>query len=105
MPNEISVKPLVDILSEKLSEQIVMSGEIYVYISNSSAVDKNIVEEALVLQDKDFKDREQEQANNEAKQYLAETDWYVVRFAETGVLIPDEIKDRRVLERTSIKIV
>ena len=29
--------------------------------------------------------------NAEARAYLNSTDWYVVRFAETGVTIPDEI--------------
>jgi hypothetical protein len=32
---------------------------------------------------------------NEAKKYLNDTDWYVVRYAETGVDIPQEVKDKR----------
>lgn len=33
--------------------------------------------------------------NAEALAYLASTDWYVTRFAETGVAIPDDIKTLR----------
>lgn len=35
----------------------------------------------------------------EALQYLASTDWYVVRFAETGVIVPIEILEARKLAR------
>ena len=34
--------------------------------------------------------------------YLASTDWYVARFAETGTEIPDEIKAKRAAARTEI---
>lgn len=34
--------------------------------------------------------------------YLSETDWYVVRFIETGVAIPKDIKDLRSKARESI---
>lgn len=44
----------------------------------------------------------QAQANAEARAYLASTDWYVVRFAETGVAIPDDILTARKLARESI---
>lgn len=35
----------------------------------------------------------------EAQAYLNSTDWYVVRFAETGVAIPDEVKTGRAAAR------
>ena len=44
----------------------------------------------------------QEQINNEARVYLASTDWYVVRFAETGTPIPQDILDARQAARDSI---
>lgn len=44
----------------------------------------------------------QAQANAEARAYLAGTDWYVVRFAETGVAIPAEISAARQAARESI---
>ena len=37
----------------------------------------------------------QAQANVEAKEYLASTDWYVTRFTETGKEIPEEVKIKR----------
>lgn len=45
----------------------------------------------------------QAQTNAEARAYLASTDWYVVRFAETGVAIPAEIAEARKLARESVK--
>ena len=44
----------------------------------------------------------QAQINAEHRAYLASTDWYIVRFAETGVAIPDEIKIARQAARDSI---
>lgn len=37
-----------------------------------------------------------------AKEYLAETDWYVIRFFEEGTAIPEEIKEARAAARASI---
>ena len=45
----------------------------------------------------------QEQANAEAKEYLASTDWYVSRFTETGKEIPEEVKTKRDEARLQIK--
>lgn len=39
---------------------------------------------------------------DELQKYLDETDWYAVRFAETGVEIPDEIKAERQAAREEI---
>lgn len=44
----------------------------------------------------------QERKNREARAYLASTDWYVVRFAETGRPIPDEVREAREAARDSI---
>ena len=38
---------------------------------------------------------EQEAVNKEVRDYLASTDWYLVRELETGVPTPQEIKDAR----------
>lgn len=45
----------------------------------------------------------QEQTNAKARAYLAETDWYVVRKAETGVGIPADILAKRAEARASVK--
>ena len=34
---------------------------------------------------------EQERINNEARAYLNQTDWYVIRHQETGQPIPDDV--------------
>lgn len=44
----------------------------------------------------------QEQINQEARAYLDSTDWYVVRFAETGTPIPQDILAARQAARSSI---
>jgi hypothetical protein len=44
----------------------------------------------------------QAQKNVEARAYLAKTDWYVVRFAETGQSIPDDVRAARESARASV---
>jgi hypothetical protein len=46
--------------------------------------------------------QEQEQINNESREYLKSTDWYVVRQQETSVAIPQDILDARQAARESI---
>lgn len=45
----------------------------------------------------------QAEINQEALAYLASTDWYVVRFAETGVAIPEDVVQARAEARSKIK--
>lgn len=44
----------------------------------------------------------QSTTNATARSYLTSTDWYVVRFAETGVAIPAEIAEARKQARESV---
>lgn len=44
----------------------------------------------------------QAKTNAQALAYLAETDWYITRFAETGEVIPADIKVKRQAARDSI---
>jgi hypothetical protein len=44
----------------------------------------------------------QAELNVKSLAYLASTDWYVTRFAETGAAIPDEVKAGRAAARSSI---
>lgn len=46
--------------------------------------------------------RDQERLNQTSLRTLSETDWYVVRFAETGTPIPDDIKAQRQAARDSV---
>lgn len=47
-------------------------------------------------------DNRQETINKNARAYLENTDWYVTRFIETGVQIPDEITQKRAEARGKI---
>lgn len=44
-----------------------------------------------------------EMRNDQAKQYLSDTDWYITRQAETGQDIPEEVKQLRAEARAKIK--
>lgn len=46
---------------------------------------------------------EQELINTEARQYLRDTDWYVVRYQETGVEIPEDVLSERQAARDRVK--
>lgn len=45
----------------------------------------------------------QEEINLKAKGLLSKTDWYVLRFVETGVAIPAEVSEERAEARVKIK--
>jgi hypothetical protein len=47
--------------------------------------------------------QEQERINNESREYLKSTDWYVIRQQETGVAIPQDILDARQTARDATK--
>jgi len=44
----------------------------------------------------------QELINGESLRYLSLTDWYVIRFSETGVAVPSDIASLRVAARAAI---
>jgi hypothetical protein len=50
--NEISTKPLVDILSDQLGKRVVMSGSDYVVLDTNSIVSQNDVDIAIIEQDR-----------------------------------------------------
>lgn len=52
--------------------------------------------------DAELAQQAQDKINQEALAYLASTDWYVTRFTETGVAIPDDVTTKRVEARASI---
>ena len=51
---ELNKKPLVDMLSEQLGEQVVMSGDKYVYLDTKDEVEASIVSDAVIKNDNDF---------------------------------------------------
>ena len=74
----------------------------------------SVVQEGDTVEDMPVLEREEptaeEIANNLvasenylARKYLAETDWYVTRKAETGKAIPDEILTKRQEAREKVK--
>ena len=44
----------------------------------------------------------QEKLNQESLAYLADTDWYVIRYMESAVAIPDDVAQRRSAARAAI---
>lgn len=48
-------------------------------------------------------DRSQFDIDNDFRAYLLSTDWYVVRFNETGEPIPEDVKANRARARAEIK--
>lgn len=46
---------------------------------------------------------EQRKINQQALAYLASTDWYVTRFAETGVKVPEDVLTNRATARASVQ--
>ena len=73
--NEIQLKPMVDILTELIGSQIVMSGDDYVYLSNSEQVSDEEVLEAKGLQDADYIQQGIDKQMNEYQAYLTATDF------------------------------
>lgn len=45
---------------------------------------------------------EQQRISDEARQYLRDTDWYVIREADTGEPVPDEVRERRQAARERV---
>jgi hypothetical protein len=46
--------------------------------------------------------QEQAKENAEARQYLSETDWYIIRELETGKKCPEEIRGKRETMRLKV---
>ena len=43
------------------------------------------------------------EVNAEARKYLSDTDWYITRFYETGVAVPEEVLSARQAAREQVK--
>ena len=55
------------------------------------------------MNDLDMANREKELSNEQHLTYLQETDWYVVRKADTGVAIPTDVANKRQAAREAIQ--
>lgn len=56
-------------------------------------------DQKIILTDEQIAQTERAVLRRSAKAYLKETDWYVTRFAETGVVIPEEVVNKRAQAR------
>jgi hypothetical protein len=70
MQNEITVSPLVDILSKQLGEQVVMSGEDFVLLSGFTKVAQSDVDLALLEQALEFKIKLENQTEVAIQNYI-----------------------------------
>ena len=77
MSNEISIIPLVDILSGQLGEVVVMRGSDYVFFGNKNIVGAEAVSTALETQQFESDKQIEIQAKKEAQAYLISTDFYM----------------------------
>jgi len=98
---EVSKKPMVDTLSEMIGKQVVMDGSTYVTMSGE-VISSEVVADAERKQVELYDLELLEQAKSEARNYLTSTDWYITRFAETGVAIPKEVIDKRAEARAML---
>ena len=55
------------------------------------------------MNDLDMANRKKEISNEQHLKYLKETDWYVVRKADTGVAIPTDVSNKRQAAREAIQ--
>jgi hypothetical protein len=80
--------------------QEVGSEIIYINGVPASAEQMTLLEEKAVLLATEY---EQKSINNKALAYLASTDWMVLRQADSGEVMPNNIKDARAAARLEIK--
>lgn len=71
------------------------NSQIQEHLDNGGEIEVEFTDEELAQQAID-------KAKAEAQAYLASTDWMVIRFADTGVVIPDEVKALRAEARLKI---
>jgi hypothetical protein len=102
MQDNISIIPLVDILSKTFNKQVVMNSGNYIIFETKELISKIHIDVALIEQEKLYQNAIQDNLNIENKKILSDTDWYVTRSVESGIVIPDEISQARAEARASI---
>ena len=70
--------------------------EIKEYIRNKGYIGPQYTDEELAT-------KEAKEAEAKARQYLKDTDWYVVRYTETSAEIPADVKSARAEARLAIE--
>lgn len=69
--------------------------EVEEFINNGGIVEEEFTAEQITA-------REILEVNAEAREYLTTTDWYVIRFTETGIEVPADVSTQRTTARLSI---
>ena len=77
-------------VNEKFLDEVLEAGDVVIDTPEVTT---------LVITDEDIAIMERNKLRKSAKQYLAETDWYVTRNAETGKTVPGEILAKRAQAR------
>jgi len=73
MQNEITVKPLVSVLSEQLGKQVVMSGDDYVFLKGLTLVSQDAINIAQATQSKLYKSALKKRIDNAIQNLLDTT--------------------------------
>ena len=70
-------------------------------LEDADTVDEDYVVDRTppTITEEDIAADNQRTIRNTAKKYLADTDWYVTRYAETGTAIPEDIATARAQAR------
>jgi len=70
-------------------------------LEDTDTVDEDYVVDRTppIITEEDIAADRQRNIRNTAKKYLADTDWYVTRYAETGTAIPEDIATARAQAR------
>jgi len=50
-------------------------------------------------------EEEKKEKINQSIAYLNKTDWYIIRLADSGDVIPDKVKEKRALARNNIHVI
>lgn len=74
-------------------------------IDKDGNVVKEYIPRFMLIQTSIYDDFDDEKRVEELQKYLDETDWYAVRYAETGVEIPEDIKTARQAARDEISAI
>lgn len=93
--DELDCSSQGEVISEAISEQMVGGPD------NESKQYKFAAE--YVIEQEDITAKiVQEELNTASLKYLAETDWYVIRFLESGIAVPAEVSAQRIAARAAI---
>ncbi len=92
-----------DVASSLVNKRVILDRGVWVYGEDISPLSKEDLEIITLNLDKKIGEVAHREKNDAARQYLKDTDWYIVRLTETGKEVPDAIVDAREKARGSVK--